>query len=29
VQLPNWNRINEAFYGLVRGSRDQIFVTVP
>jgi glutathione S-transferase len=29
AQLPNWNRINEAFYGLVRGSRDQIFVTVP
>ena len=29
AQLPNWNRVNEVFYGLVKSNRDRTFVTVP
>jgi glutathione S-transferase len=29
AQLPNWNRVNEVFYGLVKANRDRTFVTVP
>jgi glutathione S-transferase len=29
AQLPNWNQVNEVFYGLVKSNRDRTFVTVP
>jgi glutathione S-transferase len=29
ARLPNWNRVNEAFYSLVKSSRDGNYVTIP